>query len=138
MQEEWSFSQTLRHLVFVTDAWLGAIRGESHPFHPWGVPFTDLPQFIDRPVDTLGIDMNAAPSYPEILDLRADRMTRVREFLADLSLQRMGEDVEGPLWEKGAKLSVRRGLRVIFNEECEHQRFAERDLDALARLVPAT
>ncbi len=137
VQEEWSFSQTLRHLVFVTDAWLGAIRGESHPFHPWGVPFTDLPQFIDQPLDTLGIDLNATPSYPEVLDLRADRMTRVREFLADLTLDRMGEDVEGPVWANGKRSTVHRCLRVIFNEECEHQRFAERDLDALAMLTPA-
>ncbi len=138
VQEEWSFSQTLRHLVFVTDAWLGAIRGESRPFHAWGLPFTDLAQFIDQPLDSLGIDLDATPSYPQVLELRADRMSRVRKFLADVTPQRMREDVEGPIWEKGERSSVHRCLRVIFNEECEHQRFAERDLDALAMLVPAT
>src|SRR4051794_28201173 len=132
VDEEWSFAQTLRHLVFVTDAWLGAIRGESRPFHPWGLPFTDLPEFIDRPVTTLGIDPDAAPSYPEVLDLRADRVARVREFLADLTPQRMEEDVEAPVWMNGERLSVHRCLRVIFSEECEHLRFAERDLDVLA------
>ncbi len=138
MQEEWSFSQTLRHLVFVTDAWLGAIRRESRPFHPWGVPFTGLPEFIDQPVAGLGIDLDASPSYPEVLDLRADRMTRVREYLAELTPQRMDEEVEGPVWEKGERSSVHRCLRVIFDEECEHQRFADRDLGALTRSVPAT
>jgi hypothetical protein len=138
VDEEWSFAQTLRHLVFVTDAWLGAIRGESRAFHAWGLPFTDLPEFIDRPVTTLGIDADAAPSYPEVLDLRADRVARVREFLADLTPQRMEEDVEGPVWMNGERLSVHRCLRVIFNEECEHLRFAERDLDALSVVTSTT
>jgi hypothetical protein len=138
VQEEWSFTQTLRHLVFVTDAWLGAIRGGTPAFHPWALPFTDLPEFIDRPVETLGVDPDAAPSYPEVLAVRADRMAQVRNILADLTPQRMGEDVEGPVWMGGERLSVHRCLRVIFNEECEHLRFAERDLDALAAVTATT
>ena len=36
---EWSFAQTLRHLVMATDAWLrGAILGIEQPFHPLGQP----------------------------------------------------------------------------------------------------
>jgi hypothetical protein len=38
---EWSFAQTLRHLVLATDAWLGrAILGSEQPFHPmvWRTP----------------------------------------------------------------------------------------------------
>ncbi len=36
---EWSFAQTLRHLVMATDAWLGrAIMGVEEPFHPIGQP----------------------------------------------------------------------------------------------------
>src|SRR5262249_31363502 len=32
---EWSFAQTLRHLVLATDKWLGrAILGREQPFHP--------------------------------------------------------------------------------------------------------
>lgn len=31
---EWTFSQTLRHLVMATNAWLqGAILGQEQPFH---------------------------------------------------------------------------------------------------------
>jgi hypothetical protein len=33
---EWSFIETLRHLVFVTDAWAShALLGEASPYHPW-------------------------------------------------------------------------------------------------------
>jgi DinB superfamily/Pentapeptide repeats (8 copies) len=138
VEEEWSFTQTLRHMVFVTDGWLGAILGVDRPFHPWGLPFTDLPEFVDRPAD-IGVDLNATPSYAEVLDLRADRVARVREFLADVSPQRLTEECEGPIWQGGRGLSVLRCLRVILNEECEHHRFAERDLDLIeAGPQPAT
>src|SRR5579859_370315 len=36
---EWSFAQTLRHLVMATDTWLGrAILGTGQPYHPIGQP----------------------------------------------------------------------------------------------------
>lgn len=36
---EWSFAQTLRHLVMATDTWLGrAILENEQPFHPIGQP----------------------------------------------------------------------------------------------------
>src|SRR5215469_13172205 len=35
---EWSFAQTLRHLIFATDIWLGrAILEIEQPFHPIGL-----------------------------------------------------------------------------------------------------
>lgn len=128
---EWSLAQTLRHLVFATDGWLGAIRGEARPFHPWGVPFSELEEFAGPSTD-LGIDPDATPSYDEILALRVDRVARVTGFLAEVTPERLAEEVVGPIWESGRRLSAHRCLRVIFNEECEHRRFAERDLDAIA------
>jgi hypothetical protein len=132
---EWSFAQTLRHLVFATDGWLGAIRGEARPFHPWGLPFSELEEFAG-PATDLGIDPAAAPSYPEVLALRADRATRVSGFLAEVTPDRLAAEVVGPVWNGGRQFSVYRCLRVIFNEECEHRRFAERDLDAIATTDP--
>jgi hypothetical protein len=131
VEEEWSFAQTLRHLVFATDAWLGAILGDDRPFHPWGMPFTDITEFVGSAAD-IGIDMGATPSYAEVLDLRADRVARVREFLTELSPERLSDEVDGPVWERAERLSVFRCLRVILNEECEHHRFADRDLDLIA------
>jgi hypothetical protein len=72
-----------------------------------------------------------------VLEVRADRVARVRDFLAGVTPQRLAEEVEGPLWEGGARLSVARCLRVILNEECEHLRFAERDLAVLEARAPA-
>src|SRR6476659_7315887 len=40
---EWSFAQTLRHLVHATDMWLGrAVLQVEQPFHPIGQPDRDL------------------------------------------------------------------------------------------------
>lgn len=126
--EEWSYAETLRHLVFATDAWLGAIQGEEKPFHAWGMPFTDVTEFVDRPGD-LGIDADAAPSYAEVLDVRAERVARVRDFLSEVSAQRLAEECDGPIW--AGREAVLTCLRVILDEECEHLRFATRDLDLI-------
>ena len=35
---EWSFVQTHRHLVLVTDCWLRRmVKGIDYPYHPWGL-----------------------------------------------------------------------------------------------------
>ena len=37
--DEWSTVETLRHLLFVYDAWFGrAVLGEAAPYHPLGLP----------------------------------------------------------------------------------------------------
>ena len=127
---EWSFAQTLRHLVFATDAWLGAIERDPTPFHPWGLPFSDYEDFAGPAAD-VGVDLAATPSYTEILDVRRARVGRVRDFLARVSPGELETQVAGPIWENGQPLSVLRCLRVILNEECDHHRYAERDLDLI-------
>ena len=129
VEDEWSLVETLRHLVFVTDGWLGAAEDAGRGFHPAGLPFTDLEEFIGPDVD-LGIDPAATPSYAEVLELRADRTARVRSFLADLGPDELSREVDGPPWA-GERLTVLRCLRVVLNEEFEHHRFAERDLDLM-------
>ena len=131
VDDEWSFSQTLRHLVFATDAWLGGVRRERGPFHPWGLPFTDVTDFVERPED-LGVDSNANPTYEQVLELRADRTGQVRAFLAGVTPDELAREAHAPVWDDYAPVSVHRCLRVIINEEIEHHRFAVRDLDVIA------
>jgi len=132
---EWSFAQTLRHLVFVTDAWLGEplgqLVGDGPRWHPWGVPFTDVAEFV-APAD-LGIDLSATPSYAEVLDLRAGRVAAVHDLLAAVTAQQLAEPVAGPPWAGAEPVSLLRCVWVVLTEECDHHRFAERDLDAIAR-----
>ena len=77
---EWSFAQTLRHLVFATDVRPGlAILETGQPFHPLGLPDASVDS-LDRSVFTAG-----TPSYAEVLEARADRVAMVRDFLATVT-----------------------------------------------------
>lgn len=79
---EWSFAQTLRHLVLATDMWLGrAVLEIKQPFHPIGL--TDTGAEVD------GLDMSifatVTPPYSEVLEARAGRIAMVREFLTSVT-----------------------------------------------------
>ncbi len=122
---EWSFAQTLRHLVFATDVWLGrAILEAGQPFHPLGQP--------DAGAD--GLDMaiftTATPSYAEVLEARAGRVAMVRDFLATLTPDALAVPRKSP-WDEPYPQTTLSCLHVILEEEWEHLRYAVRDLDAI-------
>jgi hypothetical protein len=131
VDEEWSFIETLRHLVFATDAWIRrALLGDPAPWDPLDLPWDEMP-------DTPGVPRDRAvrPSLDEVLALRRDRMATVREVvegLTDESLAADTEPVEGPGWPQPRSYPVRECLLTVLSEEWEHRRFAERYLDALA------
>jgi hypothetical protein len=128
---EWSFIDTLRHLVFATDSWIRrAILGDPSPWDPLGLPWSEMP-------DTPGVpnDRTARPSLEVVLELRRDRMSTVREVIDGLSVESLAGctmAVEAPGWPEPRSYPVRDCLLVILNEEWEHRRYAERDLDVLA------
>ena len=127
---EWSFVETLRHLAFATDAWIGrALLGDPSPWHPLDLPWDEMR-------DTPGIprDRAARPSLDEVLTLRRDRMATVRRVvdgLTDETLDGSTEPVDGPGWPPPRSFPVRECLLIVLNEEWEHRLYAERDLDAL-------
>jgi hypothetical protein len=129
---EWSFIETLRHLVFATDSWIGrAILGDPSPWDALGLPWDEMP-------DTPGVprDRDARPSLDVVLDLRRDRAATVRQVidgLTDASLAGHTEPVEGPGWPQPRSYPVRECLLIVLNEEWEHRLYAERDLAALER-----
>jgi len=128
---EWSFIETLRHLVFATDAWIRrAILGDPSPWDPLDLPWDEMP-------DTPGVprDREVRPSLDAVLELRRDRWSTVRQViqgLTDVSLNSNTEPVEGPGWPRPISYPVRQCLLIILNEEWEHRLYAERDLDALS------
>jgi DinB superfamily/Pentapeptide repeats (8 copies) len=78
---EWSFTETLRHLVFATDAWVNrAILGQPSPWDPLDLPADELPDMPGIPRDR-----DVRPSLDQVLALRADRMATVRDVLASLT-----------------------------------------------------
>jgi hypothetical protein len=132
---EWSVAETLRHLVFVIDAWLGhAVLGEERPFHPLALPATFFPAGPE-----LGIDPEATPSWAEVLGARRDRMDRVRRYvdaLTDADVERPCGPNPAPGWPPPAERTVLRCLRVVLSEEWEHHRFAVRDLAVIETDTP--
>ncbi|BCJ68271.1 DinB family protein [Polymorphospora rubra] len=127
---EWSFVETLRHLVFATDAWVSrAILGDPAPWDPLGLPWDEMP-------DTPGIPRNreARPALDTVLALRRDRMSTVREVvdgLTDEALDGHTRPVDAPGWPPARSFPVRDCLLVVLNEEWEHRLYAERDLARL-------
>ena len=133
VDDEWSFAQTLRHLVFATDVWLGAsILGRPDAFHPIGVPFSGW----RAKATSVGIDVDAAPAYEEVLQARAERVALVRDFLATVSDETLGEQRDSSVFTGGAPFPVSRCLWIIMKEEWHHHRYAVRDLDAIAGSEP--
>jgi len=131
VDEEWSFEQTLRHLVFITDAWASrTVLDEPMPYHPLGLPQSWYPA---ADAAALGIDLTAQPGYAEILAARADRMAVMRRIVAGLTndgLGRLCQRSPAPGYPDEER-TVIDCISVVMDEEIEHYRFAVRDLAAL-------
>jgi hypothetical protein len=124
---EWSFAQTLRHLVLATDGWLGrSVLEIEQPFHPLGQ--------VDASAKDDGFDMSVlatvTPSYAEVLEVRAGRVVMVREFLATVTPEMLATTRSNPHSPEYQE-TVLSCLHVILEEEWEHHRYAVRDLDAI-------
>jgi hypothetical protein len=130
VDDEWSFIQTLRHLVFATDAWINrVILGDPQPWDPLDLPFDQM-----SPTPTVPWDRDVRPSLDQVLSLRENRMATVRTVLDKLTVEQLAsrtEPVPGPGWPEPISYPVRKCLLCILNEEWEHRLYAERDLDAL-------
>jgi DinB superfamily/Pentapeptide repeats (8 copies) len=131
VNEEWSFAQTLRHLVFITDAWASrTVLDEEMPYHPLGLPQSWYPA---ADAAAVGIDLTAQPGYAEILAARADRMAVMRRIVAgltDAGLGRLCRRSPAPGYPDEER-TVIDCVSVVMDEEIEHCRFAVRDLAVL-------
>lgn len=131
VDDEWSFVETLRHLIFITDSWASrTILDEPSPFHRLG-----LPQTAYAPTDAtaLGIDVDSRPSYAEVKQARVSRMAVVHgllDGLTDAELGRVCTRSPAPGYPAEDR-PVGECLGVVMEEECEHHRFAVRDLAVL-------
>lgn len=131
VRDEWSFAQTLRHLVFITDAWASrTVLDEERPYHPLGLPQSWYPAAA---AEALGIDLAARPSYEEVLAARADRIAVMRKIVADLTDEGLGQvcprsPAPGYPDEKRTVIDC---VGVVLEEEIEHHRYAVRDLSLL-------
>lgn len=128
VDDEWSFVETLRHLVTATDCWLRRmVQGMERPYHPWGLAGSWL-----RDPASWGFDPSAHPSLDDVLALRDERMDEVKAAIAALTpgeLERVCVPPATP-GHPNSPHTVLACLHVILNEEWEHNRYAVRDLQA--------
>ncbi len=128
---EWSFAQTLRHLVMATDTWLRrAVLSLDQPYHPIGVPNAEY----EADGHDLSVFATTAPSYAEVLDVRADRVAQVREMLATVTPDELAAVCRNP-WAPEYPETTLSCVHTILEEEWEHLRYAVRDLDAVDAVV---
>jgi uncharacterized damage-inducible protein DinB len=128
---EWSFLQTLRHLAFATESWVGrAVLGQPSPWDPLSLPCDGFDDISGLPNDP-----SARPSFNDVLVLRRramDLMRRVLSTLTEEELDRQTDPQVLPGWPReGDTFAVRKCLLIVLNEEWWHRKFAERDLAVL-------
>jgi hypothetical protein len=124
---EWSFAQTLRHLVMATDMWLGrGVLELAQPFHPLGQ--------VDSGTERDGLDMSVfateTPTYAKVLEARAGRVAMVRDFLSTVTPEELAAVRKNPHAPQHPETTLS-CLHVILEEEWEHHRYAVRDLDVI-------
>jgi hypothetical protein len=119
---EWSFVETLRHLVFAMDKWFTApILGAG--FDPIGMPNSGP---VDFPWPDL--DRKAAPTFAAVLEVRAGRAARLRDYLSTVTTDDLTKRVD--ILENGTN-PVQECLYTVLEEEFAHNRYASRDLAKL-------
>jgi hypothetical protein len=138
VDDEFSFIETLRHLVFAHDCWVArGILREPAPWHPLSLPWEEAEEVAEVPND-----QSARPSLDEMVEIRADRLAVVRRVLADLTDDRLAEPIRPPdtpgFVGSDSRDPIGDALRTVLNEEWYHRLFAERDLTKIASPSPGS
>ena len=126
---EWSFVETLRHLIFATDCWLRRmVLQVPLPYHPWGLAGA----WLTDPA-SLGVDAAASPSLEQVLPVRRQRQAEAEQTFANLTADQLGRICTPPETpgHPNRPEPVLHCLQVILNEEWLHNEYAERDLSVL-------
>lgn len=122
---EYSFVETLRHLLFASDAWLRRMALRVPGYHEWAVP-PDLP--LDAPPDD-------GPELDDVLAVRRERADAIGAWLTSASEDDLRRPVPAPEPTGHPQGTFRPidCLRVVLNEEWWHHQYATRDLETLER-----
>jgi hypothetical protein len=126
---EWSFVETHRHLVLVTDCWLRrTVKGIADAYHPWGMAGA----WLTSP-RRWGLDPESDPSLDQVLAVRRERMDEVRAVILGATVKELKRNCvppDSPGHPRTAH-TVLECLHVLLKEEWQHHRYAVRDLAVL-------
>jgi hypothetical protein len=106
------------------------VLDEPMPYHHLGYPHSELPA---ADAAAIGLDLDARPSFEEVMEIRVERVAVVRGVLRGLTdedLERLCSRAPTPDFPD-ERHTVRQCMRTVMNEECEHHRYAVRDLAVL-------
>ena len=136
VDDEWSTVETIRHLVFAVDAWIQrAVLGKDDPFHPIGLPHSEMPQ----PMPGVSCDPDARPTFEEAVAVWKDRERIIREVLDGLTPEELDRKIvlsgEG-YPAAGLETQVIGPLWTILEESWWHNRYMNRDLDVIEGATP--
>jgi hypothetical protein len=126
VDEEWSFVETLRHLVYAIDKWFTAPVLDG-PYHRIGLPNAGAGNQT-----FLGIDDAADPSFAEALDAYRSRADSVATFVATVADGDLDRNVAVLM---SGRPPIRMCMQVVFGEAWAHNMYANRDLTVLEELL---
>lgn len=129
VDDEFSFVQTLRHLVFAMDKWF-TVPVLGRTFHATGLPNTGSMDF-----GFPDLDLTSTPSVADALALRADRAAQFRDYISTVTADELARQVD--VLENGTNPVVE-CIATVVEEEFWHNRYARRDLEKLAQERAAT
>lgn len=125
---EWSFAETVRHLIYATDCWFRhGVLDDGDAIH--AIAMSHSEEYGKVPA----IDLDAKPSFDEVLRVRRENQAQLRTYMASLS----DDDLNRPCTPShpghpSGTFPVGEALWVIVNEEFWHSTYAERDLNSLS------
>lgn len=133
VDDEWSFLETLRHLVFVVDAYVGrTVLGEADPYWPAGVAH---PVYLDD----VTLDLGADPDLDEVVTAWTERwamLGRVIDEADDADLERDLPLNPTPGYPPWTAMPLVFALAAPLREASDHHRYAVRDLAVLEPRQP--
>lgn len=132
VHDEWSAVQTLRHLVFVHDSWFRrCCLGSTDLFTPMGIGPS-----VEPYREAHGLDLSLEPSFDEVATVRQAQAAERESWLDAVTEEQLAAPAPVPdddVWPPYARgRTVLQCLRTVLNEECEHHRFATRDLELIS------
>jgi hypothetical protein len=130
VDDEWSFVETLRHLIYATDCWFRrGVLDEPEPFHAIGVTHSEA--YGEVP----GIDLDATPTFSEVIAARRENQAAIRAYAATLTDESVREErMPTGRGHPAGPVPVGGAFWVVVNEEFWHSTYAARDLSVLEGL----
>jgi hypothetical protein len=131
VEGEYSFVETLRHLLFAWDNWLTRmVLRVPEGYHPLGVPPTGA-------LPPAGGGRDRVVELAPVLEARAEKFARLESYLSGATDSDL-EAVVSPPDTTGypqTDYPVMFCFRVVLNEEWWHHQFAVRDLEVIESAI---